>query len=183
MSEALRKYGLFGVFSGALYGLWTFGFLESLSGSESPALEWLSEISNQAGAGLFYGVIVGAMLRRPLGFSLGQWLIFVLAAGLCYYAAVNVAIASYDRNSDVMTAVAGGAAGLVGAALLSAVTAILSPVARHGLFFAATVISGAAVGLLLPIGLNLDTIPMWIAFFALWQGAYAAATAYATRIS
>lgn len=180
--KAMVKYAPLGAISGALYGLWTFGILEALPGSEKPVVDLLETISSQGGAGLFYGVIVGAFLRRPLGFGTIAWLIFVLAGGICYYAAVNVAIMLYDRQSDAMTAVAGGVAGLVGALLLSAATAILSPLARHGRFLVATALSGALLGLLLPLGLNIDSVPMWVAFFALWQAGYAAATAHALRL-
>jgi len=180
---AMAKFALLGAISGALYGLWTFGVLESLPGSEKPVLDWLETISNQGGAGLIYGVIVGALLRRPLGFSTITWLLFIIAGGACYYAAVNIAILFYDRESNVMTAIGGGAAGLVGAFLFSAATAGLSSAARHGRFLAATTITGAVLGLLLPLGLNIDSVSMWIAFFALWQAGYAGATAYATRIA
>jgi hypothetical protein len=180
--NAIAKYALFGAFSGALFGLWNFGFLQSLPGEETIFLDVLSELSNKGGAGLFYGVVVGAVLRRPLQLSAVSWLLYVVASALSYYAAINVAIYLYDRQSDLMTAVAGAAAGLVGAILLSAATAILAPLARRRPFFAATAIAGAALGLLLPVGLNADSLAMWIAFFALWQAAYAAATAYALRL-
>ena len=39
------------------------------------------------------------------------------------------------------------------------------------------------LGLLLPLGPNIDSVSMWIAFFALWQAGYAGATGYATRIA
>lgn len=181
--NAIVKYALLGAISGALYGLWTFGLLESLPGSEKPVLDWLETISNQGGAGLFYGAIVGAFLRRPLGFTTISWILFIIAGGLCYYVAVNVAIILYDRQSDAMTMIGGGAAGLVGALLYSAATAGLSSVARHARFFVATTLAGAVLGLLLPLGLDVDSVPMWIAFFALWQAGYAGATAWATRIA
>lgn len=181
--HGMAKFALLGAISGALYGLWTFGILESLPGSEKPVLDWLETISNQSGAGLIYGVIVGAILRRPLGFSIATWMLFIIAGGLCYYAAINVAILLYDRESNVMTAIGGGAAGLVGAFLFSGATAGLSSAARHGRFLGVTTITGAVLGLLLPLGLNIDSVSMWIAFFALWQAGYAGATAYATRIA
>lgn len=179
---AMAKFALLGAISGALYGLWTFGVLEALPGSEKPVFDWLETISNQGGAGLFYGVIVGAILRRPLGFSIATWMLFVIAGGLCYYAAINVAILLYDRESSLMTAIGGGAAGLVGAFLFSAAAAALSSAARHARFLAATTIAGTVLGLLLPLGLNIDSVSMWIAFFALWQAGYAAATAFGLRL-
>lgn len=180
--QAMAKCALLGAISGALYGLWTFGVLEALSGSEKPVFDFLETISHQAGAGLIYGVIVGAFLRKPLGFSTVTWLLFIVAGGLCYYAAVNVAILLYDRDSNVMTAIGGGAAGLVGALLFSAATAALSPAARHARFLVATTIAGTVLGLLLPLGLNIDSVSMWIAFFALWQAGYATAAAFGLRL-
>jgi hypothetical protein len=181
--HAMAKFALIGAFSGALYGLWNFGFLASLEGEETQLWDIAELVSNQAGAGIFYGIIVGAALRRPLALSGVKWMALIIAAALSYYAAVNVAITLYDRQNDLLTALAGAAAGAVGALLLGIATAILSPMARQTLFFVSTIVVGLLVGALLPIGINADSLAMWIGFFALWQAAYAAATAYATRIS
>ena len=102
---------------------------------------------------------------------------------MSYYAAVNVAITLYDRQNDLLTALAGAAAGAAGALLLGIATAILSPLARQTLFFVSTIVAGLLVGTLLPIGINADTLTMWIGFFALWQAAYAAATAFSLRFA
>ncbi|MDF3073166.1 MAG: hypothetical protein K0S54_833, partial [Alphaproteobacteria bacterium] len=135
-----------------------------------------------AGAGLFYGVIVGAALRRPLGFTQLGWPLLIVASGVSYYIAFSVAVQFHDQNSPAITALAGGIAGLAGALLLTAATAALSPLARTARFFVVTGIAGAVLGLLLPVPLNADSLPAWIGFFALWQACYAAATAYALRL-
>jgi hypothetical protein len=45
-----------------------------------------------------------------------------------------------------------------------------------------TTIAGGLFGLLLPVALNADLLAVWIAFFALWQAGYAAATAASLRL-
>ncbi|MGE0151871.1 MAG: hypothetical protein AB7R90_04585 [Reyranellaceae bacterium] len=179
---ATAKFALLGAASGALYAWWNFRFLDAQSGDDG-LIDAIAALSSQAGAGIFYGVIVGAALRRPLALSGIKWLALITAAALSYYAALNVAIALYDRQNDTMSALAGGAAGAAGALLLGLATALLSPLARRMPFFATTIAAGLLVGLLLPFGINADSLAMWTAFFALWQGAYAGAAAYATRIS
>lgn len=180
--NAIARYALFGAFSGALYGLWNFGFLELVDVGDRVIADVLEEISNRAGAGLLYGVIVGAALRRPLGFSPLGWPLYVVASGVSYYIAFSVAVHFHDQNSPAITALAGGIAGMVGALLLNAATAALSPLARTARFFVLPAIAGAALGLLLPVPLNVDALAGWIGFFAVWQACYAAATAYALRL-
>ena len=180
--NAIARYALFGAFSGALYGLWNFGFLESVDVGDRMIADVLEELSNRAGAGLFYGVIVGAALRKPLGFTQPGSLLYVVASGVCYYIAFSVAVHLHDRNDPMVTTLAGGIAGAVGALLLNAATAALSPLARTVRFFVVAAIAGAVFGLLLPLPLNADSLAGWIGFFAVWQAGYAAATAYALRL-
>jgi len=180
--NGVAKFALFGAISGALYGLWNFGFLETVEFGELWLTNSIEEISHRAGAGLFYGVIVGAMLRRPLGLAVSAWLIFILAAALSYYGAFAVTVQIYDRQSELIATLAGGAGGVAGALLLGSATAILSPSARSARFFVMTTIAGGLFGLLLPVALNADLLAVWIAFFALWQAGYAAATAASLRL-
>jgi hypothetical protein len=181
--NAIARYALFGAFSGALYALWNFGFLDSVDVGDRMIADVLEEISNRGGAGLFYGVIVGAALRRPLGFTPLGWPLYAIAAGISYYMAFSVAVHFHDQNSPAITALAGGIAGMAGALLLNAATAALSPLARTARFFVVTAIAGAVLGLLLPLPLNADSLPGWIGFFAVWQAGYAAATAHALRLT
>jgi len=67
--------------------------------------------------------------------------------------------------------------------LLGLATIALSARARHLVFLAATAAAGALCGLLLPLPLDVDQLAMWIAFFAVWQGTYAAATAFSLRLA
>lgn len=180
----ILKYALIGAFSGALFGAWNFLLLPELPGEETPFWEFLEMISNETGAGLFYGVIAGFFLRRSLDFSRLHWLPFIIVSGASYLAAVRFAIMLYQPGiGDLQTALIGAAAGFVGALSLSGATAFLARKARRPAFFIATTIAGAAVGLLLPVGLNSEADATWIAFFALWQAAYAAASAWGARLS
>ena len=166
---AIAKYALLGGFSGALYGLWHFGFLMAVDGPGKDAVDYIGLASAFAGAGLFYGIIVGAALRGDLGFGLARWALLALAAAGSYFAAVEIALAIDPA----------GGVGL----LLALATAILVDGARKTRFVALATVSGALLGLLQPLTAELDTMAAWTAFFAVWQAGYAAATAFSLRLT
>lgn len=181
---AIAKYALLGGFSGALYGLWHFGFLMAVDGPGKDAVDYIGLASAFAGAGLFYGIIVGAALRGDLGFGLARWALLALAAAGSYFAAVEIALAIDPAGGvGAYTFVAGATAGAAGGLLLALATAILVAGARKTRFVALATVSGALLGLLQPLTAELDTMAAWTAFFAVWQAGYAAATAFSLRLT
>ena len=113
---AIAKYALLGGFSGALYGLWHFGFLMAVDGPGKDAVDYIGLASAFAGAGLFYGIIVGAALRGDLGFGLARWALLALAAAGSYFAAVEIALAIDPAGGvGAYTFVAGGRGGRIAA--------------------------------------------------------------------
>ena len=168
---------LAGAISGALYALWL-GFGTNSLGNLGRAGNVLDDLSHNAGAGIFYAVIVGAVLQAALKFEAWRWALWVVAAGISYAAAFQLAIQLYQPNQDwvVVNFLAGGAAGVVGATLLCAASAALFPVLRDGRLVVMGAVAGGIVGLALPLALQADAIPACIAFFAVWQSAYAVAS-------
>ncbi len=175
---AIAKYALLGAFSGALYGLWHFGFLMAVDEPGNNAIDSIGLFSAFAGAGLFYGVIVGAALRGDLGLDLLRWALLAIAATGSYYAAVEIELALDPvAGSDGETLLSGAVAGAAGGLLLALATAALAPRARKPRFIVMATIAGALFGALLLLPQQFDVMASWIAFFAAWQAAYAAATA------
>lgn len=156
-----------GALSGALYALVQFGLLPPDSGK-------LGQILIYIGAGLFYGVIVGWFLRRELDWHPWKWPAFVVAAAASYCVAVLITI-NLSGNGDTALARAGIGAlsGAVGALLLDIVTALLSRRGRHLKFLIPTALIGAVLGAPVFQVADARQIVVWMAFFVVWQGAYA----------
>jgi hypothetical protein len=158
-----------GAGSGALYGLVQFYGL-----SDHGLFGHVGDLLRNIGAGLFYGVIVGFYLRRELDWHPWKWPAFIVAASICYAVAFNMTIALWSAAATpLVEAGIGALAGGVGALLLDLVTAALSQRARHLRFLIPTALIGALLGA--PIGavVDADSIAVWVAFFAVWQSAYA----------
>lgn len=156
-----------GAFSGALYGLVQFTLAPPDSGKIGQILVYI-------GAGLFYGVIVGWILRRELDWHPWKWPAFVVAAAASYCVAVLISI---NLGGAAETALAkagiGALSGAVGALLLDLATAALSRRGRHLKFLIPTALIGAVLGAPVFQVADADQIVVWMAFFAVWQGAYA----------
>ncbi|MEO8559643.1 MAG: hypothetical protein ABI439_11315 [Rhodospirillales bacterium] len=156
-----------GAVSGALYALVQFGLFNP-DGEVGGLLKWV-------GAGLFYGVIVGFFLRRELDWHLWKLPAFIVAAGVSYLAAfeLTIKLASNGPTSDLQMAGIGALAGGLGALLLDLAVAALSRRGRHLKFLVPTALIGAVLGA--PIGkvVESESVVVWVAFFAIWQGAYA----------
>jgi len=163
------RFAALGAASGALYGLVEYGalFQHDVLIRIANALQWI-------GAGLFYGVIVGAYLRRELDWHPCKWPAFIVAASVAYAAAFYLTIALWDPQSSALGHAAIGAlTGGLGALLLDLATAALSQRARHLRFVVPTALIGALLGA--PIGqvVEADSVALWMAFLAVWQAAYA----------
>lgn len=128
--------------------------------------------------GLVFGLIMGFALRRRG--LLGSWRYpaYIVAAGLSYFAAVQVGI--YIGSISWNIFLASILAGLVGAGLLTAATAKLIPQGWR-IRFAIPTTAGATLGLLLIVvtGGPLPVTIAWALLFVPWQAGYAAALAFA----
>jgi hypothetical protein len=131
--------------------------------------------------GLMFGLLVGSYLAARGGWSVAQRAGYVLASGGSYLVAYHVAFVALGMmggDSEVAAAAAGVVAGLCGSLLLGFFTlALLQPAPRA---LRLSIIVGAAAGALLPLltwGLGSGPAAGPLAFFALWQGAYAASLA------
>jgi hypothetical protein len=136
--------------------------------------------------GLMFGVVVGAHLKRRGRWSPAQLAGYVLASAGSYLIAYHIAFIALGMIGRMMggdslaaTAAAGVVAGLCGSLLLGFCTLALCGLAARAV--QASIAVGAAAGALLPLltwGLG-DGGPGVgpLAFFALWQGAYAASLA------
>ena len=167
-----------GAISGTLYALWVIKATEKI-GRIGDAGSVLDLISHHAGAGIFYAVIVGAILQRAWKFEAWRWALWVVGAGLCYAAAYRLAIYLYGDSPDDLTPAnfaVGAIAGLVGAGLLGALSAALFPPLRLRRLVIMGAAVGALVGLALPLALRAESLLGWMAFFAVWQAAYAVAS-------
>ena len=165
-----------GALSGALVGLWLSYGLDAFHDMGEVG-NTVSIVSIYGGPGIFYGIIVGAVLRRPLNFQLWRWGAWILCAALSYAAALILALWLYGSRQDLalMNFLAGGAAGSLGAALLSGASAALFASFRNLRRAIDSVLAGGLIGLALPAVLASNLLAM-IVFLAVWQGAYAVAS-------
>jgi hypothetical protein len=135
--------------------------------------------------GLVFGVIIGALLHRRGKASRSTHVWYVIAAGFAYFCAVHVAVRipmyfpdalNFGESSDLI--VSGIFAGLAGSFLLGAFTMRLLNAPGRLLLWVPLLV-GTAAGALL--GLTKHDHSRWgwtfLAFFVLWQGAYAASLA------
>ena len=170
--------GALGMLSGA--AAWAFvNFASMVRGTEFTALS--------VAPGLVFGLAIGLLLhhRRKVGGI--RYVGYVAAAGLAYFCAYHVAFYvdqtfftwGFPSGEVVVGFVVSGIlAGLVGGLLLGLVTIRLLHVpARVALRWSVGV--GGAAGALLGITTHDNTEWGWtyLAFFVLWQGAYAASLA------
>jgi hypothetical protein len=131
--------------------------------------------------GLVFGVMLGAYLVIERRLDAMRAVAYCLASGISYYAAFHVAyhlLASEALGRSLAAfSAAGVAAGLTGSALL----ALLSmPLLRGGIArLRLSVVVGTLAGALLPVSAieGFEIVPGLGAFFAIWQGAYAASLA------
>jgi hypothetical protein len=133
--------------------------------------------------GLVFGFVVGVLLHRRgkvCGVRLAE---YVAAAGAVYFCAFHVAWNVYPAFSltdkDVVGYVISGiAAGIVGSLLLGLMTMLLLQSPGRQVLQLPVLVGGAAGALL---GLVAHDHSRWgwtyLAFFVLWQGAYAASLA------
>ena len=137
---------------------------------------WLSSLS--VVAGLVFGVIFGAVLRY-LGLATPRAAaLYVLAATLSYFLAVNLALHLVDRLEAIWQV--GLIAGLAGAACLTALAAWLLPFARRLGPCALMLTAGCLLGALLEFPVrNGSDFWDWLLFYGAWQAGYAAAFATA----
>ena len=168
---------LAGIVSGTLYALWV-GYGTEALGRLGRSGGVLDDLTHHAGAGIFYAVFVGGVLHAAWKFEAWRWALWIVGAGISYAVAFNLAIQLYEPKVDwaIVNFLCGGAAGVVGAALLGGFSAVLFRPLRHGRMVLAGAVFGGIVGLALPLALQSDAVWGWIAFFALWQGAYAVAS-------
>lgn len=130
--------------------------------------------------GLVFGLIVGHALRRE-GLALGgRYVIYIAAAGLSYFLAVQLTlIVLVDLLENIV--LVGVAAGAFGATLLAAATAALIPDFRRRKPLIAMILSGAALGATLYLAIAGNHFLGWLLMFAPWQAGYAAAMATALK--
>lgn len=119
--------------------------------------------------GLVFGLGVGWLLRRRGG-RLAGYAAAATAGHFCAYHVAYHLFMAADGPEALRLALAGLAAGAVGAAVLGAAT---QPPLRR----LPVVVGGAAGVLLALVLLPGEPGPGWLAFFVLWQAAYAAALA------
>jgi hypothetical protein len=179
--------------------IWHWGLLGALSGAIATVVIyiplWLGinetlELSLNAGGfditispmslvpGLVFGLIVGHALRRE-GLAHGAgYAIYIAAAGLSYFLAVQLTLnVLVDLLQNII--LIGVAAGAFGAALLAAATAALIPDFRRRKPMIAMVLAGAVLGAALFFAISNDHFLGWLLLFAPWQAGYATAMATA----
>jgi len=128
--------------------------------------------------GLVFGLIVGNALRREGLAPGGRYAIYIAAAGLSYFLAVQL---TFNVLIDLLDNIIliGVAAGTFGAALLAAATAALIPDFRRRKPLIAMVLAGAILGAALYFAVAGNHFFGWLLLFAPWQAGYAAAMATA----
>ena len=142
--------------------------------------------------GLVFGLVIGFLLRRRGGLGAARQVGYVLAAGLGYFAAVHIAIYSGGELARLPFPAAllirGMLGGLAGSVLLGVLTVWLLRVPA-ALALRWPVVTGSVAGGLLSLfalddhseGASLLEAIL-LAFFVLWQGAYAASLAPLLRV-
>jgi hypothetical protein len=155
-----------------------------LRGGDLPIVTPLSIVP-----GLVFGAFFGAVLLRAWPLRGGRFLLYMLAAGIGYLAAFHTAYFSVIWFAEagrqgipgwLVWMFGGVLGGFAGSAILGVASKLLlrSPASR---VFRMSVIAGTvAGGLLLLMSLDIeghDFPKSLLAFFALWQGAYAASLA------
>lgn len=123
--------------------------------------------------GLVFGLIVGHILWRDGILPNWRYPAYIVAAGLSYFAAVEVAFFSMMILDNGF--LSGIFAGSIGAGLLTVATAMLIQ-REWRLRLAIPIVTGAGLGLLLILPLSLE---VWLLLFVPWQAGYAAALAFA----
>jgi len=128
--------------------------------------------------GLVFGLIVGNALRREGLASGWGYAIYIAAAGLSYFLAVQLTLnVLVDLLENII--LVGVAAGAFGAALLTAATAALIPDFRRPMPLIAMILAGAVLGAALYLAIAGNHFLGWLLLFAPWQAGYAAAMATA----
>ena len=182
----LTTLGALGMLSGAIS--WALiNLAEQSVGKFDLGWDWLSLSPFSIYPGLVFGLVIGALFYRHGNFGGLRMLGYVLAAGLAYCGAFNVAanVTSHfphaggdPSHSVTVMAISGIGAGIVGSFLLGLTTIFLLRVPGR-LVLRLPVLVGGAAGVLLGNTAHDNSKWGWsyIALFALWQGAYAASLA------
>jgi hypothetical protein len=151
MTERWRKtaqWAALGALSGTLATLAFFipqwlNFCDALEGELSIAGFEISFSPLSLAPGLVFGLILGYVLRREGLVSGGRYAAYIVAAGLSYFVAVQMALNILIEILDNIILV-GIAAGAIGATLLAAATAALIPDYRYFRPMIAMILSGTA---------------------------------------
>ncbi len=145
-----------------------------------PALDSLELLISplSLGPGIAFGLIAGFALRRAGPARGWRYPAFVLASTLSYFAVAQLMVDFWVGVLEDATTL-GIAAGLIGAALLTAASAALMPAFRRPLPVVSTIGAGAVLGALLSVAMANQNFLGCLALFAPWQAGYAAAMATA----
>lgn len=134
------------------------------------------------GPGLVFGLIVGLALRRAGQADGWRYPLFAVAATLCYFVAVQLALTVLVDVLEELISI-GIVAGLCGGGLLAAASAALMPAFRRRRVCALMVASGGVLGGLLFFAITIENFFGWLILFAPWQAGYAAAMATALDVA
>jgi hypothetical protein len=177
---------------GALSGAVAWGLI-SLAGAISNQLVWsffdgaieLSPVSLLPG--LVFGLIIGALLRRHGKISPSAHVWYAIASGVAYFCAFHVAARTFLNLPHAFgtlpdTVLSGILAGLVGSLLLGLIAMRLLQVPGR-LLLGRPLFVGSTAGALLGLTERDNTQWGWtfLAFFVLWQAAYAMSLARLLR--
>jgi hypothetical protein len=131
--------------------------------------------------GLIFGLAIGFLWHRR-GMISGRGLLgYGVASAVSHFVAFEFALHTFDQwpgiSENLALALSGVIAGFIGCCLLGTAVVFLLRV-RFRSALGVPVLVGAAFGVLLPlINLGDDHLGLgWLAFYVLWQGAYAASS-------
>ncbi len=173
--KTIAVFALLGALSGAIATVLLFT-LPTDRQIEIGGFLMLSPLS--IGAGLVFGFIFGCVLNSRALASARSAVLFTMASTASYFVAVNLALHLVDELNEIWQI--GMIAGLAGSACLTASAATLLPVVRQVKPIALMLVAGCLFGVLLEVALAEGEIFWrWLALFAPWQAAYAAAFATA----
>lgn len=182
-ARTVLQFAMTGAISGALVTLaifipqW-FGFYDALEANFRDGAFKLNFSPLSILPGLVFGLLAGRLLAMRGMLAARRYWAYVAVSTLSYFVTVQVTLDLFIDLTDNMFTV-GIAAGALGAALLTAATALLSAVPLRPRSAAAMILAGAVFGAGLYIPLGWNHFIGWLLLFAPWQSAYASAMATA----